>query len=43
MLHNGCTKQYWDGCLAREAYVLYHTALDIFSLEDQFPESTAKV
>jgi hypothetical protein len=42
MLHFGCPNRYWDDCLVRESYVRSHTALDIFELEGQVPESRLK-
>jgi hypothetical protein len=42
MLRSGCPKQLWDDCLFREAYVHSNTALGIFGLEGQVPESRVK-
>jgi hypothetical protein len=42
MIRYGCTKQLWDDCIIREAYVRSHTSLDIFGLESQVPESKVK-
>jgi hypothetical protein len=39
---SGCPKRLWDDCLVREAYAISHTALDIFGLEGQVPESRMK-
>jgi hypothetical protein len=39
MLRSGCPKRLWDDCIIREAYVRSHTALDIYGLEGQVPES----
>jgi hypothetical protein len=37
MLSSGCPKLFWDDCILREAYVRYHTSLDIFVIEGQVP------
>jgi hypothetical protein len=42
MMPSGCPKRLWDDCLVREAYVRSNTALDIFRLEGQVPESRVK-
>jgi hypothetical protein len=42
MLCYACPKQLWDDCISREAYVRFHTSLDIFGLEGQVPESKVK-
>jgi hypothetical protein len=42
MLRSGCPKLFVDGCIIREAYVRSHTALDIFGLEGQVPETKVK-
>jgi hypothetical protein len=35
-------KRPWDDCLVRKAYVRSSTALEIFSLEGQFPDTSVK-
>jgi hypothetical protein len=42
MLRYGYPKRCLDDCLVREAYVRSYTALDIFGLEGQVPESRVK-
>jgi hypothetical protein len=42
MLRSSCPERLWDDCIIREAYVRSHTALDIFGLEGQVPESKVK-
>jgi hypothetical protein len=42
MMRSGCPKRVWGDCLVREAYVRSNTALDIFGLECQVPESRVK-
>ena len=42
MLRSGSPKRFWDDAIIREAYVRSNTALDIFSLEGQVPESRVK-
>jgi hypothetical protein len=42
MLCYGCPERLWDDCIIREDYFLSHTALDIFGLEGQVPESKVK-
>jgi hypothetical protein len=42
MIHYGCPNRCWDDCFVMEAYVRSHTALDIFSWEDQVPKSKVK-
>jgi hypothetical protein len=42
MMRAGCPKRLWDDCLIIEAYVRSNTALDIFGLEGQVPESIVK-
>jgi hypothetical protein len=42
MIRSGCPNCCWYDFLVREAYVRPHTALDIFSFEDQFPENKVK-
>jgi hypothetical protein len=42
MMRSGCPKRLWDECLIREAYVRSNTALEIFGLEGQVPESRVK-
>jgi hypothetical protein len=42
MMRPGCSKRLWDDCLINESYVRSNTALYIFGLEGQVPESRAK-
>jgi hypothetical protein len=42
MVRSGSPKRLWDDCLVREAYVRSSTALDIFSLEGQVPDTIVK-
>jgi hypothetical protein len=42
MVRSGAPKRLWDDCLVREAYVRSSTALDIFSLEGQVPDTIVK-
>jgi hypothetical protein len=42
MMRSGCPKRLWDDCLIREAYVRSNTAIGIFGLEGQVPESRVK-
>jgi hypothetical protein len=42
MVQSGFPKRLWYDCLVREAYVHSNTALDIFGLEGQVPESRLK-
>jgi hypothetical protein len=42
MVRSGEPKRIWDDCLIREAYVRSSTALDILSLEGQFPDIIVK-
>jgi hypothetical protein len=42
IMRSGFPKRLWDDCLVREAYVRSKTALDIFGLEGQVPESRVK-
>ena len=39
MLKTGCPKALWDHCIELEALIRSHTALDIFGLEGQVPET----
>jgi hypothetical protein len=39
MVRSGAPKRLWVDCLVREAYVRSSTALDIFSLEGQVPDT----
>jgi hypothetical protein len=41
-MRSGCPKRLWDYCLIREVYVRSNTALNIFGLEGQVPESRVK-
>jgi hypothetical protein len=41
-MRSGCPNRIWDDCLIREAYVRLNTALGIFGLEGQVPESRVK-
>jgi hypothetical protein len=42
MVRFGAPKRLWDDCLVREAYSRSSTALDIFSLEGQVPDTILK-
>jgi hypothetical protein len=42
MVRSGAPKRLWDDCLVREAYGRSSTALDIFSLEGQVPDTIVK-
>jgi hypothetical protein len=42
MLRSGCSTQFWDDCIIREAYVRSHTSLDIYGLEGKVPETKIK-
>jgi hypothetical protein len=42
MMRSGCPKRLLDECLVREAYVRSNTALEIFGLEGQVPDSRMK-
>jgi hypothetical protein len=42
MLSSACPNALWDDYIIMEAYVRSHTALDIFGLEGQVPESKVK-
>jgi hypothetical protein len=42
MLRSGCPKLFWDDCIIIEAYVISHTSLDIFGIEEQVPERKIK-
>jgi hypothetical protein len=42
IMRYGFPKRLWDDCLVRESYVRSNTALDIFGLEGQVPESRVK-
>jgi hypothetical protein len=42
MVRSGAPKRLWDDCLVREAYVRSSTALDIFSLEGEVPDTIVK-
>jgi hypothetical protein len=42
MVRSGAPKRLLDDCLVREAYVRSSTALDIFSLEGQVPDTIMK-
>jgi hypothetical protein len=42
MMRSGYPNRLWYDCLVREAYVRSNTALDIFGLESQVPESRVK-
>ena len=39
MLKSGCPKPLWDHCIELEALIRSHTALDIYGLEGQVPET----
>ena len=39
MPKSGCPKKLWDHCLPYDAIVHSHTALDIYGLEGQVPET----
>ena len=39
MLRSGSPKPYWDHCLELEANIRSHTALDIYGLQGQVPET----
>jgi hypothetical protein len=41
-VRSGAPKRLWDDCLVRESYVRSSTALDIFSLEGQVPDTIVK-
>jgi hypothetical protein len=42
MVRSGAPKRLWDDCWVREAYVRSSTALEIFSLEGQVPDTIVK-
>jgi hypothetical protein len=42
MVRYGAPKRLWDDCLVRKAYVRSSTALYIFSLEGQVPDTIVK-
>ena len=39
MVRSSAPRCLWDHCLERESYIRSHTALDIFSLNGQVPET----
>ena len=39
MVQSSAPRCLWDHCLDRESYIRSHTALDIFSLNGQVPET----
>ena len=39
MLKSGCHEPLWDHCVELEAWISSHTALDIYGLEGQVPET----
>ena len=39
MLKSGCPKALWDHCIELEALIRSHTALDIYGIEGQVPET----
>jgi hypothetical protein len=42
MVRSGAPTRLWDDCLVMEAYVRSSTALEIFSLEGQVPDTIVK-
>jgi hypothetical protein len=42
IIRSACPNKLWDDCIIRVVCVLSHTALDIFGLQCQFPESKVK-
>ena len=39
MLKSGCPKPLWDHRIELEALICSHTALDVYGLQGQFPET----